>query len=124
MVTVWKRFGLDSTFCDGCFSSHEIVKAARKKASKVCWQCLAETFRESLVKELAADVMQEVGNRCLLVCTCGGDYPGVNGRQDAIDASRHRKQWQLCGIWQKSFLGAHLDTATERRIHAAAGPRD
>src|ERR1017187_5233818 len=72
MVTVWKRFGLDSTFCDWCFSSHEIVKAARKKASKVCWQCLAETFRETLVKKFAANVMQEVGNRCLLVCTCGG----------------------------------------------------
>jgi hypothetical protein len=72
MVTVWKRFGLDSTFCDWCFSSHEIVKAARKKASKVCWQCLAETFRETLVKELATNIMQEVGNRRLFVCTCGG----------------------------------------------------
>jgi hypothetical protein len=100
MVTVCKRFGLDSTFWDWCFSSHEIVKTARKKASKVCWQSLTETFRENPVKELAANIMQEIGNRCLLACTCGGDYPGVNGRQDAIITSRHRKQWQLCGIWQ------------------------
>jgi hypothetical protein len=42
----------------------------------------------------------------------GGDYLGVNGRQDAIIASRHRKQWQLCGIWQKCSLvknKTHLD---------------
>jgi hypothetical protein len=85
MVTVWKRFGLDSTFCDWRFSSHEIVKAARKKASKVCWQCLAETFRETLVKEHAANVMQEVGNRCLFVCTYAEEIIlGVNGRQDAV----------------------------------------
>jgi len=66
MVTVCKRFGLDSTFCDWCFSSHEIVKAARKKVSKVCWQCLAEIFCETQVKGLATNVMQEVGNRCLV----------------------------------------------------------
>jgi hypothetical protein len=42
----------------------------------------------------------------------GGDYLGVNGRQDAIIASRHGKQWQLCGIWQKCSLvknKTHLD---------------
>ncbi|MGA2281968.1 MAG: hypothetical protein ABSG80_16885, partial [Verrucomicrobiota bacterium] len=62
-----KRFGFDSPFCDWCFPSHEIVMAARKKASQVCRQCLAETFREILVKGLAANVRQEIGNRCLLV---------------------------------------------------------
>jgi hypothetical protein len=103
MVTVCNRFGLGSSFWDWCFSSHEIVMAARKKANKVCWQCLAETFRETRVKELAVNIMQEIGNRCSFVCTCGGDYLGVNGRQDAIIASRHRKQWQLHGI-HKSVL--------------------
>jgi hypothetical protein len=63
MVTVCKCFGFDSTFCDWCRLSHEIVKAARKKASKVCWQCFAETFRETRFKELAANVMQKIGNR-------------------------------------------------------------
>jgi hypothetical protein len=113
MVTVCKRFGFNSTFCDWCFSLHEIVKAARKKADKVCWQSLAETFRETLAKEIAANVMRKVGNRCLLACTYEEkDYLGVNRRQDAIIASRHRKQWQLRGIWKKSSLvinKRHLD---------------
>jgi hypothetical protein len=47
------------------------VKAARKKASKVCWQCFAETFRKTPFKELAANVMQDVGKRRSFVCTCG-----------------------------------------------------
>ena len=80
------------------------MKATRKKASKVCWQCLAETFRETLVKELAANAMQEAGNRCLYIYMRGQDYLGVNGRQDAVFALSDRKQRQLRKLWQKCSL--------------------
>jgi hypothetical protein len=67
--------------------------AARKRTGNVCRQSPAETFCESRIKELAANIMQEVGDRRLFVNMWAEDYLGVNGRQGAISASRHGKQW-------------------------------
>jgi len=89
--------GLIHILATGAALSHEIVKAARKKRSKVCWQCFAETFRETRFKELAANVMQEVRIGALYIYMREQDYLGGNGRQDAI------ARLAACGIWQKGL---------------------